>query len=93
MVLTEAISLTSDGDMYIGIQIVHYAVLRYLDCCHILQSLHLLYSRNYMLLYIHKHYHTMKALSYHESNGSKMSNAECLFNAVLDFRYSSPKKK
>ena len=60
-----------------------YGVLRYLDCCHILQSLHLLYAHNYILLYT-------QVFTYHESNGSRISIAMCLLNPVLDFRYSFP---
>ena len=77
--------LASDGDMYISIQIVSeivffdYGVLRYLDYCHILQPLHPLY----VVIY-------SQVFTYHRSNFSRVSIAMCLFNPVLDFRYSFP---
>ena len=55
-----------------------YGVLRYLDCCHILQSLHQLY----VVIY-------SQVFTYHKSNGC-ISIAVCLFNPALDFGYSFP---
>ena len=33
-----------------------------------------------------------RVVTYHESNGSRLSIALCLFNPALDFRYSFPQK-
>ena len=51
--------------------------LRYLDCCHILQSLHQLYVAIYSQVF-----------TYHKSNISTISIVVCLFNPVLEFNCS-----
>ena len=84
--LTEAISWTIDGNMYIGIRIVHNSLfwlccIKISCCCHILQSHHQLHVIRYS-----------RVVTYHESNGSRLSIALCLFNPALDFRYSFPQK-
>ena len=65
------ISPTSDGDVNIDIQIAHesffaYGVIRYLICCYMLQSLHMLYNQSCMLLYAHKFLHNMKVMAVEE---------------------------